>query len=249
MPPRPKKLSNQSLTPAVLGRAFRTEWIDFECGIRIGNLELDERITQIMKTYLQDHYQQPFVCDRYGRGSFWGWMCWVPRRNREAKPISHDINFGCAKLFISVFGDETVFKCGMQVERGRIGPGDGKARWFNQPDWDWHNLVRQLRKGSRLDGEMARLLREDGFEVWIGNWDAPGEFTAANYKSASQLKRPLKSVKDDDWAGFQLYYPMTKDEVHAMQGHEFIEAVCAAFGELTEAMNCVMDVPLSETSD
>ena len=31
------------------GEAFRPEWIDFERGIRVGNLEPHERITRILK--------------------------------------------------------------------------------------------------------------------------------------------------------------------------------------------------------
>ena len=34
------------------GEAFQTEWIDFARGIRVGHLEPHERITQILKFYL-----------------------------------------------------------------------------------------------------------------------------------------------------------------------------------------------------
>ena len=82
------------------GEAFRSEWIDFQRGIRVGNLEPHERITQILKFHLEQRYRTPFVTDRWGRGVYWQWICWLPRANREAKPISNKVNFGCAKLFI-----------------------------------------------------------------------------------------------------------------------------------------------------
>jgi len=58
---------------------------------------------------------------------YWQWICWLPRSNREAKPVSHDVNFGCAKLFISVEQDTKIFKCGLQIERGYVtGPDAAK---------------------------------------------------------------------------------------------------------------------------
>ena len=227
-------------SPATLGRAFRTEWIDAAQGIRVGNIEPHERITQILKSWLQARHAQPFVIDKWGRGAYWKWICWVPRKNREAKPISGSGNWCSAKFYISAFGRSEQFSCGMQVERG---PTAGPARFpgcLLQDDWDWHRLMRQLRKGSKLDTQMAQLLRKDGFEAWIGDTT----FTGKNYKSAGQLKRTLRKVADNEWAGFQLYYPMAYDEVHKMTGPEFVEAVCAVFRELTEAMDCVLEVPI-----
>src|SRR5206468_11283730 len=57
-------------TPAAelpTGEAFRREWIDFRHGIRVGNLEPHERITQILKFHLETKYRTPFVTDRWGR--------------------------------------------------------------------------------------------------------------------------------------------------------------------------------------
>ncbi len=228
------------LDPAALGRAFQTQWIDPARGIRVGNLEPHERITQIIKSWLQARYAQPFVIDKWGRGSFWKWICWVPRRNREVKPLSSAGNWCSAKFYMSAFDSRGRFECGMQVERG---PAVGPPRFpgcLLQDDWDWHRLLKQLRKGSPLDREMARLLREDGFEAWI----ADRTFAGDDYTSASQLKRALRRVPDDEWAGFQLYYPFAIDEVRKISGGEFIEAVCAVYEELTPAMNCVLETPL-----
>ena len=231
---------NAAPSPATLGRAFRTAWIDVDRGIRVGNLEPHERITQIIKSHLETGHGQPFVIDKWGRGAYWKWICWVPRHNREAKPISGGRNWCSAKFYISAFGRSEQFSAGMQVERG---PAVGPERFpgcLLQDDWDWHRLVKQLRKGSVLDREMARLIREDAFEAWIGD----ATFNADNYKSAGQLKRALGKVEGREWAGFQLYYPMPEPDVHGMKGPEFIEAVCAVFAELTPAMNCVMEVAI-----
>jgi len=231
------------------GEAFRTEWVDFERGIRMGNLEPPERITQIVKYHLENRYGQPFVCDRWGRGVFWRWICWVSRANREAKPISNKANWSCAKFFISVDFDERAFECGLQVERG---PAAGPERFPGcrlGPDWDWHRLVHELRPNTRLDRRMRRLLREDGFSAWIGSHTSSGLFTAENYTSARQLREALDGVSDYDWAGFQLYYPFAEDELRGMSGHELVEAMFAVFAETVPAMNLVSDVPLPISPD
>jgi len=214
----PRAKATAPLTPTEAGRAFHTEWIDFDRGIRVGNLEPEERITQILKSYLQARHAQPFICDRWGRGAFWQWICWVPRRNREAKPVSSNVNWSSAKFYISIDKDDREFTVGMMVERGpAIGPERFKGCLL-QPDWDWHRLWAQLRKGSALDAEMKRLLHDDGFRAWIGGSNAAKTLDAHTYKSAGQLKRALASAADRDWAGFQLYYPMPQAEVQACAG-------------------------------
>ena len=237
----------QSMTPD--GTAFRSEWIDFDRGIRMGNLEPYERITQIVKHHLQQRYGQPFICDKWGRGSFWQWICWVPRRNREAKPISSDGNWSCAKFFITVDRDDRVFSSGLQVERG---PAAGSERFKGcmlKPDWDWHRLVKQLRKGSAFDRELHRLIKQEQFVATIGNWDRLGVFEADSFSSAGQLRRSLSRVRDEEWAGFMLYYPMPEKEVAATSGPELAKAIFAVFGEVAAAMDLVMQVPLAESTD
>jgi hypothetical protein len=53
------------------GEAFHVEWIDFDRGIRVGNLAPHERITQILKYGLEQKYGTGFVIDRWGRGVYW----------------------------------------------------------------------------------------------------------------------------------------------------------------------------------
>jgi hypothetical protein len=68
------------------GEAFRPEWFDFEHGIRVGNLEPHERITQILKHHLEQTHGTRFITDRWGRGVFWQWICWLPVADRAEKP-------------------------------------------------------------------------------------------------------------------------------------------------------------------
>ena len=86
----------------MLGNAFQAEFLDFRKGIRVGRLEPRARITQILKLSLQQRYGQDFIIDRWGRGVYWQWICFLPRANRRAKPISGGRNFSSAKFFIMV---------------------------------------------------------------------------------------------------------------------------------------------------
>jgi hypothetical protein len=227
------------------GEAFRTEWIDFSRGIRVGNLEPYERITQILKVHLEGRYGTPFVTDRWGRGEYWQWICWLPRANREAKPVSSGVNFGCAKLFISSDREKRVFQSGLQVERGYA---EGAAPYPGcrlKPDWDWHRLLKQCGAGTDLDRELHRLLGREGFVAEAGDWEANAVFTKKNFRSARQIREALKRCPAREWAGFQLYYPMPEKELREMTGHDFVRAVCAAFDEVVPAMNACMQVPLS----
>ena len=54
----------------------------------MGGLAPNERITQIIKMYLKDRHDQPFLIDKWGRGVYWRWISWLPRANRDAKPLS-----------------------------------------------------------------------------------------------------------------------------------------------------------------
>jgi len=105
--------------PPGLGVAvgFRPEYLDFERGIHVGNLEENQRITRILKLALEGRYGQPFVTERWGRGVYWQWIGYLPRANRTAKPVSSDVSFGCSKFFLTVDTGEQLFKCGLQVER------------------------------------------------------------------------------------------------------------------------------------
>lgn len=227
------------------GEAFRPEWIDFQHGIRVGNLEPHERITQILKFHLEQTYRTPFVTDRWGRGVYWQWICWLPRANREAKPVSHGVNFGCAKLFISADGARQVFKSGLQIERGyRSGPEAAKP-WGTRDDFDWHRLVNQCRAGTAFDRELRRLVHREGFVAAAIGEQATGELTEQNFTGVAQLRAALRRCAPQHWAGFQLYYPMPAKEVRACTGYELVQAIEGVFAEVVSAMNCCMQVPLA----
>jgi len=224
------------------GEAFRPEWIDFDSGIRVGNLEPAERITQVLKYGLEQRHGTPFVTDRWGRGVFWQWICWLPRANREAKPVSNRVNFGCAKLFISIDRDTRVFEFGLQVERGYIhdaAAASGGAGWVLQEDWDWHRLLKQCANGTPLDDEVRRLVLREGFIAEVNGGDAGALSSAAGIRAAARKCPP------DQWAGFQLYYPMPEKEVHSCTGFELVTAILGAFGEVVPVMNMCMQVPLA----
>lgn len=226
------------------GEAFRSEWIDFERGIRVGNLEPHERITRILKYWLETTYGTPFITDRWGRGVFWQWICWLPRENREAKPVSNRVNFGCAKLFISILRPRRIFQCGLQVERGFLADDPSEAGWALKPDWDWHRLLARCSRGSPLDEELGRLILREGFEAAV-----PGARDALlakdSFTSALQIRQAARSCPRGEWAGFQLYYPMQEAEVRGSSGYELVRGILAAFTEVAGVMSLCMDVPLA----
>ncbi len=225
------------------GEAFRPEWIDFERGIRVGNLEPHERITQILKHRLEETYTTAFVTDRWGRGVYWQWICWVPKENRQAKPVSSSVNFGSAKLFISLDKEGRRFQFGMTVERGVQRGRPSFPGILLKPDWDWHRLMKQCVKGSPLDRELARLVRREGFTASLGG--AGASFTASTFRSAAQLRAAAARAPAGEWAGFSLFYPMPESEVRSASGYEIVQAVLGAFTEVVPAMNMCMGVPLT----
>jgi hypothetical protein len=224
------------------GEAFHREWIDFRRGIRVGNLQPHERITQILKFHLESRYHTPFVTDRWGRGVFWQWICWLPRANRQAKPVSHSVNFGCAKLFISVEQERKLFKAGLQIERGYSQGPEPYPGSLLQTDWDWHRLVKFSKP---LDAELRRLIQREGFVAEIGEWETNAVFTKKNFKSSRQLRAVLRNYPRREWVGFQLYYAMPECEVRQCSGDELVQSICGIFAEVVPAMNACMQVPLA----
>jgi len=226
------------------GEAFRPEWIDFERGLRVGNLEPHERITQILKYRLEQLYGTGFVTDRWGRGVYWQWICWLPRANRQAKPLSSAYNFGCAKLFIGLDRERRIFQFGLQVERGYASPSADYEGNTLQKDWDWHRLVRGFREGSPLAAELARLVKREGFVAELGDWEHNAVFDGKSYAGAGVLAAAARRQPRNRWVGFQLYYPMPERELRASPGYELVGAVVAGFQEVVPAMNLCMQVPL-----
>jgi hypothetical protein len=221
---------------------FRPEFLDFKRGIRVGNLEDHERITRLLKLELEARYRQGFVTERWGRGVFWQWIAFLPRANREAKPLSSKVSFGCSKFFISVDTDEQLFKSGLQIERGYIAASREHAPYRLQADWDWHRLVRGLKPGSAVERELKRLVGREGFRIFAGSWEEESSrFSKSNFGTL-KLRRALAGARPNRWAGFQLYYPMTEEEVGGSTGVDLIEAMLAVFEEVKPLMNLCQHV-------
>lgn len=224
---------------------FRPEFLDFRRGIHVGNLEDNERITRILKLGIESRYRQSFVTERWGRGVYWQWIGYLPRANREAKPLSNRVSFGCSKFFLSVDTDEALFKCGLQVERGFLrAPRDFPACKLER-DWDWHRLIGALKPGSPMDKELKRLLTREGFRIRAGNWgENPVYFSKSNCTGVAKIARALEKAHANEWAGFQLFYAMHEKEVLSSTGADLVESIMAVFAEVTPVMNLCMQVEL-----
>jgi hypothetical protein len=229
--------------PAAIG--FRPEFLDFRRGIHVGNLEENERITRILKLALEARYQQGFITERWGRGVFWQWIAFLPRANREAKPLSSHVSFGCSKFFISVEKDEKLFKCGLQIERGYVKAPRSFRDCQLLSDWDWHRLMAGLRPGSVLERELRRLILREGFGLYAGSWETEiSQFSKENFPGVGKLRHLLHAAPKNHWAGFQLFYPMREEEVRSTTGVDLVESMLAVFREVTPLMNLTMQVQL-----
>jgi hypothetical protein len=223
---------------------FLPEYLDFQKGIHVGNLEENQRITRILKLALESRYQESFVTERFGRGVYWQWIGFLPRSNRDAKSVSSKVSFGCSKFYVTIDSDERLFKCGFSVERGMIRPPADFPKIGLKPDWDWHRLLRNLTPSSGMAGELKRLVQREGFRVEAGNWDRRLTIGNDKFPSMAVLKKALQSAPPAEWAGFQVYYPMPEKEVNSSTGVDLIESMMAIFEEVTPAMNLCMQIQL-----
>jgi len=226
--------------------AFRPEFLDFQRGIHVGNLNDHERITRILKLALEARYRQPFVTERWGRGVYWRWIGFLPRANRLAKPISSDVSFGCSKFFLLVDTEERAVKVGLQIERG-YEKAPREFRHFQlRPDWDWHRLLAALKPGSGMARELQRLVCREGFLLDAGGWEEPGLFSKANYPGPLKLRRALEAAPKNQWAGFQILYRMNESDVQSATGLDLVESMLAVYREVVPAMNRCMQIQLAE---
>ena len=222
---------------------FRPEYLDFQKGIRVGHLEPHQRITQILRPYLETRYGEKFVIDRYGRGVYWQWICFLPKSNRAAKPFSHHVNFGCSKFFVMIDRERRLFKCGVQVERGLSKTSASQSKYEVREDWDWHRLTARITSRSKLYQELRRLVGE-GFHIYAGSWESATDYSRRNLPSAAELRRTLENCPGNEWTVMQLYYPMTPDHISQSTGHDLVEAILAAFEEVLPVMNHCMQIDL-----
>jgi hypothetical protein len=222
---------------------FLPEYLDFQKGIRVGNLEENQRITRILKLALEARYQEPFVTEKYGRGVYWQWIGFVARSNRSAKPISSKVSFGCSKFFLTVDTAEQFFKCGFSVERGFLESPDIPGIDL-KPDWDWNRLLKTLTPAGAMARELKRLVTREGFRIDAGGWEDRYSITKNKFPSMAKLRKVLDEAPPASWAGFQVYYPMPEKEVRSSSGIDLIESMMAIFEEVTPAMNLCMQIRL-----
>jgi len=237
-----KKQTARPFARSAIG--FLPEYLDFQKGIHVGNLDENQRITRILKLALEARYQESFVTERYGRGVYWQWIGFLPRSNRDAKPISSKVSFGCSKFFLTVDTDEQLFKCGFSVERGMIQPPADFPKIELKSDWDWHRLLRSLTPAGPMARELKRLVQREGFRVDAGNWESRQTVGKNKFPGMAGLKKALENAPPAEWAGFQVYYPMPEKDVRSSSGVDLIEAMMAIFEEVTPAMNLCMQIQL-----
>ena len=227
--------------------AFRPEFLDFNRGIHVGNLNDHERITRILKLALEARYGEPFVTERWGRGVYWRWIGYLPRSNRAAKPISSAVSFGCSKFFLMVDTDEQAVKFGLQIERGYEKASREDRQFRLQEDWDWLRLLAALKPRGEMARELERLVRREEFQLRVGCWgDRSSVFSGADYPGALRLRRILESAPKDQWAGFQIFYRMTEGDVKSSTGLDLVESMLAAYREVVPVMNLCMQIQLAE---
>ncbi|GBC82794.1 hypothetical protein HRbin10_01926 [bacterium HR10] len=212
--------------------AFRSDYLDFERGIRIGRLEPEHRLTRLLKFALESAFGEPFVTVRWGRGLYWQWIGFFPHADRRTKA-----SFGCAKYFVSLDREERAVHAGMQVERGYVNPPSEFPECRLRANWDWHRLVALLVHSREMERALAQLVKQDGFRLFIGSWEGGREFTAANFTGLSALRRVIARAPSDQWCGFQLFYALSEAEIRAMEGREVLEAILAIFAEVTPILS------------
>lgn len=238
----PKTKSVRPFPRSAIG--FLPEYLDFQKGIHVGNLDENQRITRILKLALEARYGESFVTERFGRGVYWQWIGFLPRANRDAKPISSKVSFGCSKFFLTMDVDEQLFKCGFSVERGMIKPPADFPKIQLKSDWDWYRLLRSLTPSGAMARELKRLVQREGFRVDAGNWESRITAVKSKLPGMVSLKKALENAPPAEWAGFQVYYPMPEKEVRSSSGVDLIESMMAIFEEVTPAMNLCMQIEL-----
>jgi hypothetical protein len=70
-------------------------------------------------------------------------------------------------------------------------------------------------------------------------------FTSENYAGPSRLREALASAPKNEWAGFQVYYPMSESDVKSSTGLDLVESMLAAYNEVVPAMNLCMQIQLA----
>ena len=119
-----------------------------------------------------------------------------------------------------------MFQCGLQIERGYVKAPPSSRECELRSDWDWHRLVKGLRPASPIERELRRLIEREGFCLYVGSWETDtAPFSKENFPGVVKLRRLLGSAPRNHWAGFQLFYPMTEEEVRSATGVDLVESM------------------------
>lgn len=183
------------------------------------------------------------MTDRWGRGIYWQWICFLSKANRAAKPISSHVNFGCSKFFIMIDREEAICESGLQIERGFLRASKEYPACQLRDDWDWHRLINSLKRKAKFHDDLHKLV-SDGFWLRAGGWDSACRYSRSSFPSRAELLRALTQARAREWSGFQVYYPMTEKEVRGSKGADLVEAILAVFEEVRPLMNDCMQVRL-----
>ena len=98
-----------------------------------------------------------------------------------------------------------------------------------------------------MERELKRLVLREGFAVAAGGWAQGLEtFSKTDFPTMPKLRKILQTAPPKDWGGFQLYYPMSEEEVKGSTGVDLVESMLAVFREVTSAMNLTMQIQLQE---
>jgi hypothetical protein len=76
-----------------------------------------------------------------------------------------------------------------------------------------------------------------------------GQFSKENLPGVTKLRRLLNAAPKNHWAGFQLFYPMTEEDVRSATGVDLVESMLAVFREVTPLMNLTMQIDLVEAGE
>jgi len=97
---------------------------------------------------------------------------------------------------------------------------------------------------SDMARELKRLVLAEGFWIDAGGWEERQPISKSNFPGMAKLRKLLEAAPPESWAGFQVYYPMSRKEVYGSSGVDLIESMLAIFEEVTPAMNLCMQIRL-----
>lgn len=218
---------------------FKNEFIDFKHGIRVGHLEKEQRITQILKEQLLKIFKEDFIIDHWGRGIFWPYIWFCPRANLKAKKFEGSGQFPSAKYFIGVDSERSLFLSGFYVESGYEKAEE--PRYQRNEDWDWNHFINRLKNEPSFQKELERLIVKEGFELAIGFEENLNVFNRKNFQGLQPIRDEIERRLREDWVVVQVYYPLSGKELKSMKGDDIVQSIIGIWIELVQLLNGCLD--------